>query len=215
MRNVVFDRMPSVPLESFRPELRFEFPDIPDQLFDAYLRLTAIDMAWKAPLVRRSLTIHMLPGVTRYDITPEDGTTMRAILRASLSSGGGCGVRDIPRFSSEPGGPCGEGIWYDAEEKVLHTNTPCECGSRLRVVMAVVPSSDSCELPVVYRDDVYPTLIMGTRARLLMISGRPWTNMRVGGELHNEYNRMLGRDSVRKHMGRQAGIVRMDFGPVM
>lgn len=81
--------------------------------------------------------------------------------------------------------------------------------------VAVVPERDDCDLPKIYKDRFYTTLVTGARARIMLITGRPWTNLRVGGTLMEEYERMLAREAVRVAQRQQRGQVKMQFGKVM
>ncbi len=212
---VVYEPFPTVPLSEFHSELRFEWPDLPVELFDYYLLRTATDMCRRAPLIHRRVRITLQPEVTRYAVKSPDGMTMVAItgLRHIPTGNEECGSHQVPRSFSAPEHLCcaaGDKAWYDPDEEVLtlHLNQ----GGVVAVDMSVVPAPTACVLPAAFRDELFPTLIMGTRAGIMLITGRPWTNLKVGGELYNEYNRMLGRAAVDRSLRKQRGIVKMNFG---
>ena len=87
-----------------------------------------------------------------------------------------------------------------------------QASGTVRAVVSAMPTTDACELPAEYYDDYYATLIMGTRASIMMLTNRPWTNLRVGGELYNQYTKLVENLGVIKQRNKQAGVIRMRHG---
>lgn len=217
-RTIVYDPHKTIPLSDFRDELEFEFPNLPAGLFEHYLVKTAIDMAVKANVIRRWVAIELQPCVTRYLLVPPDNLQFHAVTGIRLSHHGSldCDAHVVRRSFTPPDGcEClASGVaWLTPDDQVLHFSS-CQCGI-LYVSMSVKPERGACELPQEYQGDLYDTLLMGTRASLLLLTGRKWTNMRVGAELFNEYERMLSRKSVSVALRGQRGIAKMNFGRIM
>lgn len=215
MATTVWEPFPLTPLDKFFPELRFEFKDLPPQLFQYYVAQVAVDMAEKANLLRRWVHIHLEPCVTRYALVSPDGLRLWTVM--GIFRGNGCVVGRTRRSYGPPEGAgcCPPNMaWWDDYEKTLNYTGDCGCGC-LYVNVAVVPERDACELPIVYLERFYSTMLMGVRARIMLITGRPWTNLRVGATLTEEYERMLARDAVRVAQKQQRGAIKMQFGRVM
>lgn len=215
---VVFNPHGTVPLAKFHEELWFEFRDLPEQLFDYYLLRVARDMASRSPIIRRRVKFAIQPRVTRYYLDCPDELDLKSILDIRHIPTGNPeeGSRKIPRFFNAPEriGAFSDGAWFDPAENVLTLHTT-HCGGLCAVVMSAMPRRDACELPQEYYEDYLPALIMGTRAQILMISGRPWTNLRVGADLHNTYAAMVADLGVDELRNKQAGAIRMRHGRVM
>lgn len=213
---VVYEPFPTVSLYSFFDELRFEFKDLPDQLYVYYTRRVALDMAEKGNLLRRWIGIRLQPCVTRYALRSPDGLRMWAIMGVFRSPGGiDCGVTRTRRSWGPDAQCCAlDTAWWDDYDQTLHYTGCCTCGT-LWVNMAVVPERDACELPKIYFDRFHSTMLMGIRAHIMLITGRPWTNLRVGGELMREYERMLSQDAIRVAERQQRGAIKIQFGRVM
>lgn len=212
---VVWEPFPLVAPTKFFPELRFEFKDLPPQLFEYYVLQTAVDMAEKGNILRRWCVIELEPCVTRYAVLSPDGLRVWTIMGIFRSRG--CGINHTRRTYGPPIDACcvPENVaWYDPYDHVLHYTGDCGCGC-LFVNVAVVPERDTCELPEIYYGRFYSTLLMGVRARIMLITGRPWSNLRIGGSLMEEYERMLARDAVRVAERQQRGAVKIQFGKVM
>lgn len=215
---IQFSPHKTVPLSKFHEELWFEFQNLPTQLFDYYLLRTAREMAEGAPIVTRSLRVKVLPNITRYYITPPDGLELNQLLGVRHVPTGNieCGSRDVKRFINPPEqlGCFTYGSWYVPEEQCLTLHLP-NCDGHCLISMSAKPAREACDLPAEFYDEYLPVLIMGTRASIMMITGRPWTNLRVGGELYNEYkqqSRELGIKHMRK---KQSGSVKLNAGRVM
>lgn len=203
-----------IPLTELHEELRFEYPDLPAQLFDYYLTRTAVDMAERGNLLRRRVIIDMEPGVSRYDLRSPDDLRLWAIM--GVWRGDPCHVRELPRSFTPPKGciclnPGRTTVWWDEIEKVLNVSDMCPCGT-LYVRIAVVPDRKACSLPRVFQEEYLETLLMGTRSAIMLITGRPWTNLRLGGQLRTEYQNMVKTLSVDRSMKQERGTVRMNFG---
>lgn len=214
--NVVYEPFPTVPLDKFYPELRFEFKDLPPQLFAYYVQRVAVDMAEKANILRRWVRIELEPCVTRYALLSPDNLTLWAIMGIFHTHRCECGVHPTRRFYGPPSDACcvPDAAWWDPYEQVLHYTGDC-CSGCLYVNMSVVPDRDACELPAIYRERFFTTLLMGVRAKILLITNREWTNLRVGSALQQEYEQMLARDAVRVAQRQQRGQVKIQFGKVM
>lgn len=214
---VIYEPFRMIPLTELHEELRFEYPDLPAPLFDYYLTRTAVDMAERGNLIRRRAAIELEPGVTRYALASPDGLKLWAILSIWYARCGlRCGVRGERRSLVPPKDAvvCGcddrSVAWWDEQERELNVNG-CRQGA-LYVNMAVTPDRQACELPAIYRDEYLETLLMGTRSAIMLITGRPWTNLRLGGQLRVEYQNMIRELSANTMLGRQRGAIRIDFG---
>lgn len=80
MSTVIYEPFPMIPLTELHDELRFEYPDLPVELFDYYLTRTAADMAERGNLLKRKITIHLEPNITRYALKSPDSLRMLQVL---------------------------------------------------------------------------------------------------------------------------------------
>lgn len=214
---IVYEPFEALPLSEFHEELLFEYPNLPTELFDYYLVSTAIKMAKAGNLIRRRIVIDAQQGVTRYRLNSPDGLDIHAILGIRSAPACSCGAWEINRSFDPPEGAalCGREIsWYDPQDNVLHINPPF-CEGRYFVSVAVTPQRGACELPKQYLTEFFPALMMGTKGNILLITGRPWTNLQLGNAYVNEFMNMISTDAVDTATNRQRGAVKMQFGRVM
>lgn len=205
------------PLSDFRAELNFEFPELPDPLWDYFLVKTAIDMAKRGNFVRRRIAIKAQNGVTSYLLKSPDGLDICALLSVRLAQPGCCGTQVIPRSFEPPDGAiacCRDTAWLDPQDSILHVSAGHNCGM-FYVTVAVAPPMGACELPDVYYSELLAPLLYGTKGSVLMLSGKSWTNMQLGKAYMDEYMKQTGAAAQEFLTRKQRGIIRMNFGKVL
>lgn len=211
----MYEPYKTVPLAEFHSELLFEFRDIPSPLFDYYIIKAARKMAEDGHLIRRRAVLHTQPCVTRYRLNSPDGLDICGILSIHAHHCGDCAPHSVKRSFDPPADShrcCGrESAWYDDAERVLHIKHPFFPGQYF-ISMAVRPSRDACELPVEYLDNYLETLLMGTKAYILMLTGRPWTNLQLGNAYLKAFAEEIAANAIDTHTHKQRGSIRMNFG---
>lgn len=213
---IVYEPFRMTPLADFHDELIFEFPRLPSQLLDYYLVRTAITMARRGNLIRRVALLDAQPGVTRYRLEAPDGLDIVGVM--DIRKVNRCGMdAEVTRAFTVPADSCSckrDVAWFDDAEKVLHVDGSY-CPGSFHISLAVAPSRDACALPEQYMTDFFPTLMMGVKGALMLIVGRPWTNLRVGQACTEEFLKMLANDSLDVATHKQRGGVKMQFGRVL
>lgn len=214
---IIFEQYKQRPLTDFHAELRFEFPNIPTQLFDYYLVKAAIRMAKSGNIIRRRAVLDAQHGVTRYRLQAPDGLTVHSLLGVRSAPDCGCGSRHVTRAFDPPEGACACGhdvAWLDYANKELHVLPPF-CHGRYYLLMAVTPDRGACSLPEEYYNEYMDALLMGTKSGILLITGRPWTNLQLGNAYETEFLSMTSVAAIDTATQGQRGSVKMNFGRVM
>lgn len=211
---VVYEPHKTLPLAEFHSELLFEFPDIPSALFDYYLLKAARKMAKDGKFIRRRVVLFTQRCVTRYRLNSPDGQEICAILGIHASHCGDCVPHPVSRSFDPPctAHCCGrERVWYDDKDSELHFHNPF-FPATYYISMAVCPSRSACELPAEYLNDHLETLLTGTKAYILMLTGRPWTNLQLGNAYLKEFSTAIANEAIEVHTHKQRGSIRMNFG---
>lgn len=214
---VIYEPFRTVPLAELRDELRFEFPDLPNQLFDHYILKAADTMARRGKIIRRCAVIHGQSCITRYALHAPDGMAICGVLSIRSVPCGGCYTYEVAKSFVAPLGAknCGREIaWYDDKEATLHVN-PAYCTNRYYVSLAVTPGRNACELPAEFADEFLDVLTEGARAFILMIPGRPWTDIQLGQAYYKDFYDQIADRGIEVSTHKQRGAVKMDFGRVM
>lgn len=212
--DVVYEPHKVIPLAEFHSELLFEFPDLPSNLLDYYMIKASRKMASDGSLVRRKAIIETQHCVTRYRLEPPDDMELCSILGGYVHQCGSCGPHKINRSFDPPttATRCCDGVlWYDEQEKVLHIKQPYYPG-QYYITMAVQPSLSSCVLPEEYLTNYLDTLLSGTKAYILLVTGRPWTNLQLGQAYMKDFAVRIADEAIKLNTHRQRGSIRMQFG---
>lgn len=215
METVLFEPFRTVPLNKFLPELRFEFKDLPDELFYFALLRVARVMAQEGNLIRRRVMIEAQPGVTRYALRSPDGLDVNAILDIRVAHC--CETHGVRRSFIPPDEACcvaQDVAWYDDIEEVLHIEKPL-CNATYYVLLSVAPAYDACELPAVFYDDYIDTLMLGAKSRILCIDNKPWTNLQLSSLYDRLFTENIPLLAMELATHKQRGAVKMKFGKVL
>lgn len=214
--SVVFEPFRAVPLSKFYPELRFEFSDLPDPLFDYALIQTARTMAKDGKLVRRRAVITPQGNVTTYSLRSPDGLEVCGILGIRIATN--LGEHLIGRSFDPPAHSrcCGRDLaWYDDIENELHLQPHCACRACYYISLAVCPSDTACELPAVFYDDHLDLLLTGAKSRILRMDNKPWTNLQLAMAYDKAFNAALPSAAIDTHTHLQRGSIKMHFGRIL
>ena len=209
---VVFEPFKIVPLDKFLPELQFEFVDLPEPVYKFALIRTARLMAREGNLVRRKVVIRTQPCVTRYALRSPDGLEVCSILGIR---GRHCGCeREVVRSFDPPEGCCSCGrdrAWYDDQEQVLNFKHPYFPGEYF-VTVAVCPNDDACGLPEIFYTELIDTLMSGTKARIMRMGNKPWTNLQLADAYEKDFHDSIADSAVEAATHCMRGGIRMNFG---
>lgn len=208
---VAYEQHQKIKLSDFYAELAFEFPNLPSQLFEYYILKTAREMAREGNLIRRIIVIEPEPCVETYKLTSPDGMEVCAIL--GIRHHNCCLDKDVVRSFVPPADSvwCARNeAWYDDADGVLHIHSH-GCHGVYFVNAAVCPGRKDCDLPKEYMDKYFETLMMGTKGNIMLITGRPWTNLRIGAACRQEYAKMLQSNSVDAATHGMRGVVKAYF----
>lgn len=204
---VQYERFQMLPLSEFHDELRFEYPNLPGQLFDYYLLKTAIKMARDGNILRRRARIDVQPNVPNYNIDLPDGLSLIGILDATHEHCERPAKRGLTHMC------CGrENIWFDDIENEINFDN---IAGTMWLLISVAPKQTACELPIEYKEKYLDTLVTGTRAAIMMITGRPWSNLQLGAALEQRFKQMVSNDAVELLTHKQRGGIHMNFGRVL
>lgn len=212
---VLFEPHKTRPLADFYPEMRFEFPDLPDELFAFALIRAARALAKEGKVVRRRSIVHAYPGVTRYSLRSPDGLEVCAIL--SIRQQSCLGTRYIPRRFDPPAtaGCCPSDLaWYDDIEQELRIDA-AGCGHLFFLSLAVCPPDNACELPAILYDDYLDLLLLGAKGRILRMSHKPWTDLQLAQVYERSFNAGIQSAAVEVHTHLQRGSIKMNFGRIL
>lgn len=214
----MFDKTKTVPLSKFLPELRFEFQDLPDELFYFAIVRTARRLANGGDIDIRKSILHIKPYVTRYALRlPPDVDLVNIIsLEPQFDYKGQLKPLNLLR-----GRPKNwqnyqyEGIaWYDDIDKIIHVQNYNVLADFI-LHISVSPLDSACELPLIYYDELIELMMLGIKATILKMDNKPWTNLQLAFTYDKAFDQGVHELTVTNHMHKTKGIFKMNIGRVM
>jgi hypothetical protein len=182
-----------VPIEEFIPDVQLKAPSVPDQIAANEIRMAAIELASRVPLLRRQLCQPAQANVSDYFLDAPDGYTIRGIHGVSVYG------RPVTVYGGSPLGLSAPrpGAWYDRSEQVVHIRPapPRDGASCVCVEATVLPGQTTCALPREMYDLHLDTLAAGALARLMLMKDASWANTQAAGIYRGMYVAGIGRAS--------------------
>ena len=203
----------TLPLTNFTEELRFEFPDLQQPLFDYYCVEVARIMASEGHLFKTVIEFNTKQNVTRYLLDTKDESEIIGIYRITSRDVNTTDVYiEVDRTFTKPQRvvPINR-AWFDTVQSVLHVKTVYEHGV-MNVYTYTSPVLGTCSLPEVIRTKYWQTFMLGVKGKLLLITGRQWTNLQLGQAYYTEFKKQLAIDSITKSTNGMVGVAKINFG---
>ena len=216
METILYEPFKTVPISKFRPELKFEFIDLPDQLFDYALIKAARTLAKDGSLIRRRIVIHPVPNAETYKLTSPDGLEICAILGIWYDSC--CSEGRVSRGYQPPANAqvCPRNYaWYDDITDELHILNSCAANRVYYITVSVCPADDACEFPSVLYDEYFDLLLLGAKSRILRMNNKPWTNLQLSVMYEKQFTEGIASASVEAHTKKQRGMIKMHWGKIL
>lgn len=213
----LYEPFKTVPLSKFHPELKFEFGDLPEQLFDYALIRAARTLAKEGNVIRRRVIVQLYPNAETYKLRSPDGLEFCSILSVYFASSACCCDVELRRSFDPPRGSllCARSFaWYDDIEEELHV-TGCHKNDTLYVTMSVCPPDDTCEFPSILFDDYVDLLLLGAKARILRIDNKPWTNLQLATMYEKGFNDGIAAAAVDTFTKHQRGSIKVNWGKIL
>lgn len=206
---IVYSPYEKVDLSVFTDVLEYEFTKLDLGAAERFILDTAIYMAQYGNVLRRKATIHTQACVENYLLEPPDCMQVNAIMSICAKCSC-CSCGPIRLTSSRCHCTCGCGscntyTWYDKPNEIYFS--PAHHNSIYEIEMAVVPIYDTCEIDKVYRTELYSTLMLGVKAKILSISGKPWSSQNQADSYQLKFERALRRDTIHALLGGQRGLM--------
>lgn len=204
--SVVYQAQPKVVLSGFIPELAFEFPDVPEEIFSNYI-LRAIDkLARDGNVLRRKAHIHVQEHVENYQLMPEDCMELVAVMRCRSVRSNSLHA-DVVRLTQEP--TCiihGIYTWFEPPDFIFFR--PARHGDVFEIDFAVAPTFDACEVDRVLFTKYYDTVMYGVRSYLYAMPDKSWSDANKATAYTTMFLSGIRAAGIEAMTGHQRGAIR-------
>jgi hypothetical protein len=204
----VYEEHPTVSMYDLTVDLEYEFPGLSKDAIVHYLRRAADAACRNSDLDMRVLEFETEPGVDSYLLEPPDEAELVAILDVVCLEGADAS-RIVRRYSGRPERAGGLGVWYTSGDRVLHFSEAPRAWSLYKAEFSVCPAPDACEISARFKGAYYDLLLLGARARIYGLPGRPWFSPDLASVNAARFQKACQHAKVENLLGGQRGRFRV------
>lgn len=198
------DYIETVPFSYFIDELML-LDGLPEKMAEDYIRTALIDFCTRSQVLRRSSSFCLIGCADEYALDIPDCERVVSIQDV-------CGGYRV--LSHEP---CetnchGRYVWFVPPNNIKVSPVPTESGGEVRVVAAVTPTQDSCEVDKLVYERYRETVINKALSLLYLVKNARWFDANLA-EYHNRlYREGLTQAGIDRIVGVRRGKFKMKSG---
>lgn len=209
MTTVVVDAFPKIPLEDFLPELRVEFPEVPDEMLMHYSRLSVMEICERANVLTRTISICLEPCVENYLLEAPDCVKVIAILSVCRHQEGGC-PSSVTRLTNTPCYvPCFKSVSWWEQPNIIRFKPAPSIREYADIRVVVSPTREACEVDEVLATTYRELVFLGVRYRLYGIPRQKWSSEPLAVQTRQDFDMRLAAAAIDKLLGGQRGVIKM------
>lgn len=202
----MLDQVETVPLSYFIDEIML-LDGMEQPMAEDYIRKAAIDFCTKTQIIRRTVEIELISCADEYLLDLEECDRVVSIQEA-------CGYEVL---SKEPctGPNCsGHYVWYVSPNSLKVSPTPVVSGDKLRVVVAVAPKQDCCELDELLYQNYREAIIDKALSMLYKIKQARWFDLNLATVHERDYRQAVTLAGADRLLGVRRGKIRLRAGGI-
>lgn len=187
------DYVETVPLSYFIDELML-LDGIEQLMAEDYIRKAVIDFCIKTQIVRRTTEIELIACANEYILDIDDCERVVSI-------------QEICGYEVLKSAPCSQPnchsrvVWFVSPNNIKLNPTPVKSGDKVRVVVAVTPKQDCCEVDKLIYENYREAIIDKALAMLYRIKQARWFDLNLS-QLHDrDYQRAITQAGADRLLG--------------
>lgn len=194
----------TVPLSYFIDELML-LDGIEQPMAEDYIRKAVIDFCTKTQIIRRTTEIELIACADEYILDIDDCERVVSIQEV-------CGY-DVLKSA-----PCNQPncysrvVWFVSPNNLKLNPTPVESGGKVRVVVAVAPKQDCCEVDNLIYENYREAIIDKALSMLYRIKQARWFDLNLSQMHERDYQRAIVQAGADRLLGVRRGKIRMKGG---
>lgn len=191
----------TVPLSYFIDELML-LDGIEQPMAEDFVRKAVIDFCTRSQIIRRTTEIELIECADEYLVDLDDCERV-----VSIQSACGYEVLRSP--------PCnnlncnGRYLWFVPPDSLKVSPTPSQSGDKVRVVVAVAPTQDCCEVDKLIYDVYREAIIDKALSMLYMVKQARWFDLTLSQMHARNYNNWVVQAGADRLVGVRRGKIRM------
>lgn len=191
----------TVPLSYFIDEIML-LDGIEQPMAEDFVRKAVIDFCTKTQIIRRETEIELIECANEYLVDLDPCERVVSIQSA-------CGYEVLRNA------PCGElncngrYLWFVTPDSLKVSPTPSQSGDKVRVVVAVAPKQDCCEVDKLIYEVYREAIVDKALALLYMVKQARWFDLTLSQMHTKNYNGWVVQAGADRLLGARRGRYRM------
>lgn len=194
----------TVPLSYFIDEIML-LDGIEQQMAEDYVRKALIDFCVKSQILRRTTEVELIECADEYLLDLNDCERVVSLREV-------CGYEILKEEPCTRPNCYGRSVWFVPPNNLKISHAPVESGERVRVVVAVAPTQDCCEVDKFIYERYREVIIDKALALLYQIKQARWFDIQLSLLHAKQYQQGLYQASADRILGTKRGKIRMKSG---
>lgn len=194
----------TVPLSYFIDEIML-LDGIEQPMAEDYVRKAVIDFCVKSQILKRTTEVELIACADEYLLDIDDCERVVSIREV-------CGYEILKEEPCTKPNCYGRNGWFVPPNNLKISPTPVESGERVRVVVAVAPKQDCCEVDSLIYERYREVIVDKALAMLYQIKQARWFDIQLSMLHAKQYQQGLYQASADRILGTKRGKIRMKSG---
>lgn len=191
----------TVPLSYFIDELML-LDGIEQAMAEDYVRKAVIDFCTKTQIVRRTTEIELIACADEYILDIDDCERVVSIQEV-------CGYEVLKKAPCNSQNCYSRVVWFVSPNNLKFNPTPVESGDKVRVVVAVTPKQDCCEVDMMLYQNYRETIIDKALSMLYRVKQARWFDLNLAQLHEKDYQRGVVQAGADRLLGVRRGVIKM------
>lgn len=198
------DYVETVPLSYFIDELML-LDGLEQPMAEDFVRKAVIDFCTKTQILRRTTEIELIACADEYFVDIDDCERVVSIQEV-------CGYEVLGKEPCSQPNCYRNVVWFVSPNNLKISPTPVESGDKVRVVVAVAPKQDCCDVDVMIYENYREAIIDKALSMLYRIKQARWFDLNLAQMHEKDYHRAIVQAGADRLLGVRRGKIKLRSG---
>lgn len=198
------DYVETVPLSYFIDELML-LDGLEQTMAEDFVRKAVIDFCTKTQILRRTTEIELIACADEYIVDIDDCERVVSIQEV-------CGYEVLKKEPCNQPNCYRNVVWFVSPNNLKISPSPVESGDRVRVVVAVAPKQDCCDVDVMIYENYREAIIDKALSMLYRIKQARWFDLNLAQMHEKDYQRAIVQAGADRLLGVRRGKIKLRSG---
>lgn len=195
-----------VPFSHFIDEIML-LDGIEQDMAEAYVRTAIIDFCTRTQVLKRTTEVELIACANEYILDLPPGERVVSIQEV-------CGYEVLKKEPCNIQNCYRNYVWFVPPNNIKVSPTPVVSGDRFRIVVAVAPMQDSCDIDALIYENYRQVIIDKALSLLYVIKQARWYDANLARYHATEYWKGLTQAAADRLLGTKRGQIKMKSGGI-